>query len=574
MRTHLSLRHVAANVVSLAFGGVLLSSCAQIIGISDYVDGQCAGGVDTKSCYTGPEGTEGKGQCKSGHYRCLADNTWSTACEGEVLPDATDDCSGRICKAGETKTCYGGPAGTSGVGICRPGTQTCATDGLSFDPCVGDVQPDATNQNGGLCSKTAWSEVLGDAATFVTGLAVDSSGNSTVVGVFSSSLTFGTLPPLVPTSTDCFMAKFDPAGVALAAQRFGGATGGAYAPYVALASDGGVVVGGDFSGSINFGGGSVQAQGANDLFLVKYDASGAYAWSKTFGAVNATIHVTDMALDQTGSIVVTGSVGGTVAIGGTTYSHAAGQGGGMLAKFDKDGTPTWGRDNVGFAKMAVDSSGNIIGAIDFTGTIDFGKGPLVATGAHALAVAKLDGSGVCVWNNAYNVDDNVKAYAAAVDKAGNIFIGGAYFAPIDFGTGKLPVDPNGVFSSYLVQFDTQGKVAWNKGFVNSTIIGLSTDAAGKIFVHAGMYGDVDFGGGALQGDPAGAARTVTVLEYDTSGKYLWGKSFGPTTGSGHVHGDPTTTSLVIAGSTTATIDFHTGTLKGPGMYLAKVPTTP
>ena len=43
------------------------------------------------------------------------------------------------CTGSETKTCYDGPAGTEGIGICRAGTQTCSNGW--FGSCQGQVTP-------------------------------------------------------------------------------------------------------------------------------------------------------------------------------------------------------------------------------------------------------------------------------------------------------------------------------------------------------------------------------------------------------------------------------------------------
>jgi hypothetical protein len=46
-----------------------------------------------------------------------------------------------LCEAGETESCYFGPAGTEGVGPCRAGTRTCLADGTGWGPCEGMVLP-------------------------------------------------------------------------------------------------------------------------------------------------------------------------------------------------------------------------------------------------------------------------------------------------------------------------------------------------------------------------------------------------------------------------------------------------
>ena len=51
------------------------------------------------------------------------------------------------CCPGRTRSCYSGPAGTAGVGICAAGTQTCQSDG-TWGACEGQVTPRAETCNG------------------------------------------------------------------------------------------------------------------------------------------------------------------------------------------------------------------------------------------------------------------------------------------------------------------------------------------------------------------------------------------------------------------------------------------
>ena len=139
--------------------------------ICDKKDNDCDGQVDenactpppickdgaTKSCYTGPSGTSGKGLCKAGKQTCKG-GKWS-ACTGQVLPskescDKKDnDCDGSIdegvcapppaCKDNSTRACYSGPSGTSGKGLCKAGKQTCK--GGKWGSCVGQILPTKEN---------------------------------------------------------------------------------------------------------------------------------------------------------------------------------------------------------------------------------------------------------------------------------------------------------------------------------------------------------------------------------------------------------------------------------------------
>ena len=78
----------------------------------------------------------------------------------EICNGEDDDCNGliddeggiegKICQPditcgsysmGESRSCYTGPAGTEGVGICIGGTETCQPDG-TWTLCIGEVLPD------------------------------------------------------------------------------------------------------------------------------------------------------------------------------------------------------------------------------------------------------------------------------------------------------------------------------------------------------------------------------------------------------------------------------------------------
>ncbi len=148
-------------------------------GLTDCQDPDCATDAacqpDCQSgaiqpCYTGPAGTSGVGVCKPGTQSCDASGKWG-ACTGQVTPGSSEsflngncsdgkdnDCNGlkdcqellcllntscspTVCTAGATQACYTGAEGTEGVGPCTGGTQTCASDGKSWGPCIGQVVP-------------------------------------------------------------------------------------------------------------------------------------------------------------------------------------------------------------------------------------------------------------------------------------------------------------------------------------------------------------------------------------------------------------------------------------------------
>jgi hypothetical protein len=102
-------------------------------------------------------GTCQMGTCNAGYADCDADP--ANGCEVNINSDP-DNCggcgvacdAGQTCENGactgpagectptDTRSCYSGPAGTAGVGICAYGTQTCGND-ATWGACVGEVLP-------------------------------------------------------------------------------------------------------------------------------------------------------------------------------------------------------------------------------------------------------------------------------------------------------------------------------------------------------------------------------------------------------------------------------------------------
>ncbi len=96
----------------------------------DGVDNNCDGTVDegctcadgdTQSCYSGPAGTEGVGQCHVGSQTCSS-NAWGS-CSGEKTPDADETCGDNIdnnCDGSVDEGCACDFSGTS-TGVCADG---------------------------------------------------------------------------------------------------------------------------------------------------------------------------------------------------------------------------------------------------------------------------------------------------------------------------------------------------------------------------------------------------------------------------------------------------------------------
>ncbi len=129
-------------------------TCTQQTGptaeVCNGLDDNCNGAVDDSPTDVGeacasscPGGLLANcvGQCQAGTTVCQGG---VEVCSGSVGPstetcDGVDnDCDG-LTDENITQSCYDGPAGTDGVGLCHGGTQTCSAG--SFGACMGQVTP-------------------------------------------------------------------------------------------------------------------------------------------------------------------------------------------------------------------------------------------------------------------------------------------------------------------------------------------------------------------------------------------------------------------------------------------------
>lgn len=130
-------------------------------GADDDCNGTVDDGIAPIACYSGPAGTQGVGRCRGGNRVCSGGVM--TSCTGEITPSpeicgngVDEDCNGMIddgcgvCTPGATRSCYTGAGGTSGVGVCRAGTETCDGTRNWSGTCVGQITPAASETCGNM----------------------------------------------------------------------------------------------------------------------------------------------------------------------------------------------------------------------------------------------------------------------------------------------------------------------------------------------------------------------------------------------------------------------------------------
>lgn len=451
----------------------------------------------------------------------------------------------RVCDPGITQPCYAGPEPTKGVGACVGGTQTCADDGSGFGPCEGQVTPvEETCENPADEDCDGMANESGNGCICTPGLAEGCySGPDGTQGVGACKEGMRTCSEqgsswgvcegeMIPAAEDCSNTLDDDCDGAACAGPvwnliFGGAQGD-LAGSVAVDSAGSVFVAGVFSGSMVVGADTLVSAGGADIFLVKLDAQGNYIWSQNLGDA-ADQGATSVAVDSSGNVIVAGSFSGTIKVGMTTLT-ASGKDA-FVAKFGSTGAPLWGKKlgaqgNQAATAVAVDASGNVFVTGAFDGTLFCPFGCITSKGGQDIFLFKFDAQGVQQWlKTAGDVGDQIPN-ALVVDAAGNVFLAGQIQgSSVDFG-GGAPLGSAGGFDAFAVKLDASGAHVWSKRFgdpFDQQVYSLAVGPAGEVVLAGSFAGSINFG--ALDVQSAGLSDAF-VVKLDADGIYQWEKRFG------------------------------------------------
>jgi hypothetical protein len=342
---------------------------------------------------------------------------------------------------------------------------------------------------------------------------------------------------------------------------------------IAADASGNVLVSGYIQGTVDFGGGPLTSAGGYDIFVVKLSgANGAHLWSQRFGDTDHDLGY-DVAADRSGNALLAGNFSGTVDFGGGPLT-SAGSRDIFVAKFSgADGSHLWSQRfgatdyDVPYAVTA-DGSGNVIVTGSFYGTVDFGGGPLTSAGSYDIFVAKFSGvDGAHLWSRQFGGPNQDTGNGVAVDGSGNVLVTGEFMGPVNFGGG--PLTSAGSFDIFVAKFSgVDGAHLWSQRFGDTGDDGghpIAVDASGNVLVTGYFCGTVDFGGGPLT---SAACGDIFVAKFSgIEGTHLWSERFG---GPSHDAGGGVTAdgsgNVLVTGHFQGTVDFGGEVLTSAGAY--------
>ena len=222
-----------------------------------------------------------------------------------------------------------------------------------------------------------WSKSFGGSSTDEgLGIAVDGSGSPWFTGSFQGTIDFGDGSLTSAGYTDAFIANFSANGTFPYSWREGGASRDS-GRRIAMDGFGNVVLAAHFEGSVNFSGQPLTSAGYVDIALAQYSPTGAVQWVRKLGGSNNDA-VNGLAVNASGEIAATGTFLSWIDVGGA-YHFGNGSTDVFIAKYDASGALLWskgaGVDWDDYSNsIALDDAGEVVATGSFYKGIDLGGG--------------------------------------------------------------------------------------------------------------------------------------------------------------------------------------------------------
>lgn len=306
-----------------------------------------------------------------------------------------------------------------------------------------------------------------------------------------------------------------------------------------------VYVTGYFSGSAVFGTTTLVSNGVNDIFLAKYDSSGAFLWAVKAGSAGSDYGYA-VACDSTGSAYLVGSIGGNATFGNLS-SFAAGPSDAFLAKYSSRGICVW-VNRMGSTQeeeaygVDCNSQGEVYVTGFFSGNCGFYSQPnsvimLNYSQFREVFIVKYNTNGVCQWARQASSGGYASGYDITADEYGNCYLTGYYQSVIRFKAVRmnqtdlvLTAPGASYYSSFVAKYSSNGNAVWAihapLASYYGYAYGLGGDGYGNLYLTGYFSGQAIFGNDTLKTNASTVNWSGFVARLNTNGKYEWARKIG------------------------------------------------
>lgn len=248
------------------------------------------------------------------------------------------------------------------------------------------------------------------------------------------------------------------------------------------------------------------------LFVARYNTEGKRDWIKGISQADWYDECTDLAIDKSGNIYVTGYADRNVTPPGIYRKKDI-----FVVKYDSSGSKLWERQygsngNDQSFGLAIDKLGNIV-IVGYTEGNFEGQENI---GNRDIFVMKCDLEGKAIWYKQYGTMSAEEAHDVCVDSENNIYVTGYTEGSLEYNSKA------GGRDIFLMKCNSVGEQKWVKQFGSSQEddgLAVLCSKANEIYLSGYVSDQLDnlknFGG-----------KDIFAAKYNTAGQKVWVKQFG------------------------------------------------
>lgn len=331
-----------------------------------------------------------------------------------------------------------------------------------------------------------------------TAMAIDAQNNVYTAGYITGESAFGSNVTFSSAqgNGDIYVAKYSPQGTLLWVKKYGGSfSDRAYD--IKVDGQGNILVTGQFFGTVNFDGNTVQSvNNSKDIFLIKMTPASDVLWAISEGGPMAE-NVYALAIDNQNNIILTGQFQGTAQIAGQTFTSVVNPNLGtpsydlFVSKYDSNGNPLWALNGAapyedrGMA-LVTDSQNNIYVSGQFSDTLQFAGQTINNMGYNVGFLAKLSPTGSLLWFNRMT-GGMVLPYDLAINAQGEVHVCGDFLGSLIHQTSFGNQTLSNAFSRkvFAIKVSSSGQIIWQRALGSESEIsarGIAIDNSGKVYI--------------------------------------------------------------------------------------------
>ncbi|EDM77229.1 hypothetical protein PPSIR1_26808 [Plesiocystis pacifica SIR-1] len=282
-----------------------------------------------------------------------------------------------------------------------------------------------------------WHAPIAATNTQINGLDVNGSGFVIAAGEFSGMLDFAGGTVASAGASDAYYARVGP-GLSLSALVNYGSTGADRGRRVLYDGLGGVYFMGEFSGGISAD--DLLSAGGTDVFVIRFNTAGnSKMWVKRLGGLGND-QLGAAAVDDSGRLVLTGNFEQDLDYDGEAVASSGGGTDAFLMTVNSDGSLAWATTMPGpgdsvARHLAIASDGTVSVGGDVYGAVDLGDGAIAGTGELDGFLARYAGDGAYSWGRLLGSVADDRVNSLGHDDQDRLLVGLSYTADLTLSDG-------------------------------------------------------------------------------------------------------------------------------------------